>query len=308
MALDPRERFSDLEEALRMALRAERATIWTTMPGTVVSFDPDAVTAVVQLTIQGVVAKSDGSADAVNLPQLLDVPVVFPRGGGVTLTFPIAADDECLVHFSARCIDGWWQSGGVQLPMDTRMHDLSDGFCVVGPQSQVNKITGISTTTAQLRTDDGQAFIELDPESHAVNTTTTGDVSVTAGGDLSADITGDMSVTVGGDLTADVTGSATVDVTGDLTASAATADVTAASITLRGSVHVIGTLDVTGLASLNGGFGALPRAGGGKNTISSDVEITGHTKLGSVEQGGKDIGGAHQHPNGGGGSPTGGVI
>lgn len=195
MAIDPRERFSDLEEALRMALRAERATIWTTMVGIIVSFDPEKVTAVVQPAIQGVVTKSDGSAEAVNLPQLVDVPVVFPRGGGVTLTFPIKPGDECKISFSCRCIDGWWQSGGIQLPMDTRMHDLSDAFCEVGPQSQVKKITGISTTTAQLRTDDGQAFVELHPTSHAVNVTTAGNVHVTAGGTLVADITGAATVT-----------------------------------------------------------------------------------------------------------------
>ncbi|HIH4124340.1 TPA: Gp138 family membrane-puncturing spike protein, partial [Klebsiella pneumoniae] len=44
---------------------------------------------------------------------------------------------------------------------DGRMHDLSDAFCIVGPQSQAKKIGGISTTAAQLRTDDGSAIIEL---------------------------------------------------------------------------------------------------------------------------------------------------
>lgn len=230
MAIDPRERFSDLEEALRIALRAERATIWTSMPGIIVSFDSEAVTAVVQPAIQGVVTASDGAARAVNLPQLLDVPVIFPRGGGVTLTFPVAPGDECDLHFSSRCIDGWWQSGGVQLPMDTRMHDLSDATCYVGPQSQVKKISGISTTTAQLRTDDGQAFIELNPASHAVNVTTVGDAAVTAGGDLTVDVTGHADVTAGsiavhGPTTfhdavhfkASVTGDSTADFDGDVT-------------------------------------------------------------------------------------------
>lgn len=229
MAIDPRERFSDLEEALRMLLRAERATMWTTLPGIIVSYDPEANTAVVQPAIQGVVTKSDGSAGAVNLPQLLDVPVIFPRGGGVTLTFPIQPGDECEISFNCRCIDGWWQSGGVQLPMDTRMMDLSDATCMVGPMSQVKKIAGISTTTAQLRTDDGQAFVEMDPASHAVNVTTTGDVAVTAGGDLTADITGAATVTAASiavhgpttfydavhfmaDVTGDTTASFTVDV------------------------------------------------------------------------------------------------
>ncbi len=93
-------------------------------------------------------------------PLLVDVPVVFPRGGGCTLTFPVKAGDECLVIFADRCIDFWWQSGGIQEPVDERMHDLSDAFCIVGPQSQAKKIGGISTTAAQ-RCADGSAFIEV---------------------------------------------------------------------------------------------------------------------------------------------------
>lgn len=290
--MDALERFAELEEVLRQAMDARQAKIWTTLPGIIVSFDPDEVTAVVQPALQGTVQSKDGTVAAKNLPLLIHVPVVFPRGGGVTLTFPIAEGDECVVHFSGRCIDGWWQSGGVQLPMDTRMHDLSDAFCVVGPQSQVKKISGISTTTAQLRTDDGEAYVELDPESHAINVITSGDVSVAADGNLTANIEGDVDATVGGHMNAE----------------ASSIQVTAPHIRLVGFVDVVGALNVSGLASLNGGFGALPKIGGGASTISSDVEITGHAKLGTVEQGGKNIGAPHQHPNGGGGAPTGGVI
>lgn len=131
------------------------------MPGIVQSFDPDAVTAVVQPAIRGQEPAPDGGSQSTVLPLLVDVPVVFPRGGGCTLTFPVSAGDECLVVFADRCIDFWWQSGGIQEPVDTRMHDLSDAFCIVGPQSQAKKISGISTDAVQLRTDDGTAFVEL---------------------------------------------------------------------------------------------------------------------------------------------------
>jgi hypothetical protein len=93
----------------------------------------------------------------------VDVPVIFPRGGGCTLTFPVKAGDECLLIFADRCIDFWWQNGGVQKPVDLRMHDLSDAFAIVGPQSQAHKISGISTSAAQLRTDDGLRLLKWLP-------------------------------------------------------------------------------------------------------------------------------------------------
>jgi phage baseplate assembly protein gpV len=64
--------------------------------------------------------------------------------------------------FASRCIDYWWQQGGVQLPIDARMHHLSDAFAFVGVMSQARLLTsGASATTTQLRSDDGGTFVEL---------------------------------------------------------------------------------------------------------------------------------------------------
>lgn len=205
--MDNRERFAGLEEALRMAFRAERASIWTTLPGIVVAFDPEEVTAKVQPALQGVIQASDGTASAVNLPLLIHCPVVFQRGGGVSLTFPIKPGDECVLHFSARCIDGWWQAGGIQLPMEPRLHDLSDAFCVVGPQSQVKKISGISTTAAQLRTDDGSAFVELDASTGQIKILTPTNAVIDATGSVIANTPGMLvsgNVSVGGGWTGSI--------------------------------------------------------------------------------------------------------
>jgi len=204
--MDRREQFAGLEEALRIAMEGMRASLWTALPGIVQSFNTDdagKVTAVIQPAIKGVTQKPDGSYEAVNLPLLPDVPVVFPRGGGCTLTFPVKAGDECLVIFSSRCIDAWWQSGGVQLPMEPRMHALSDGFAILGPQSNPTRIANISTDAVQLRSDDGQAFVQLNPTSHQIDTTTPGNVNVSAGGTLTgtaASIVLNGPVTINGTL------------------------------------------------------------------------------------------------------------
>lgn len=106
--------------------------------------------------------------------------MVFPRGGGCTLTFPVKAGDECLVIFADRCIDFWWQSGGVQEPVDDRQHDLSDAFCIVGPQSQAQKIGGISTGATQLRSDDGSTYFELNPTTQKIKIVAPGGLDVIA--------------------------------------------------------------------------------------------------------------------------------
>ncbi|PJR63523.1 Gp138 family membrane-puncturing spike protein [Raoultella sp. T31] len=164
---------AELQETLERVREKSVANARTALPGVIQSFDPDTVTCVVSLCSKSskpVPYEDIGKTESMDFPLLVDLPVVFPHGGGVTLTFPLAEGDECLVVFSDRCIDFWWQNGGVQELVDWRSHDLSDAFVIPGPQSQAKKITGISTTAAQLRTDDGSAFIELAPGG-AVNIT-----------------------------------------------------------------------------------------------------------------------------------------
>lgn len=163
--MDQRERIPDGEELLRTAWDAWRAGLWTSLPGIIQSVDFVANTCVVQPSIKGFqrVLNDDGSVveKLVTMPLLLDVPLFFPSGGGFSMTFPVAAGDECLVVFADRCIDSWWQSGGVQPPASRRMHDLSDGFALVGFRSQPRRLGSVSQNTAQLRSDDGTVFVEV---------------------------------------------------------------------------------------------------------------------------------------------------
>lgn len=178
--MDRRERWGDPEEALRMAMAAFAAQMWTALPGIVVSFDPSTCTAVIQPAIGGVQFGADGAASPTVLPVLSDVPVVFQRGGGCSLTFPVKEGDEALVIFSCRPIDAWFQSGGVQRPASARMHDLSDAFALVGATSAPNVPTGISSSAVQLRSDDGSAMVELNPTTHAVSITAPGGMTINA--------------------------------------------------------------------------------------------------------------------------------
>ncbi len=164
------ERGTNLVGAVNVLFSNRQSELWTALPGIIQSFDPAKQTVVVQPTIQALVTINElQDKEWVDLPVLLDCPVFFPSGGGVTLTFPVKVGDECLVVFSSRCIDAWWQNGGVQVQAELRMHDLSDGFAFAGFTSNPRTLAGISTTTAQLRTDTGGAKVELNPVGEIVN-------------------------------------------------------------------------------------------------------------------------------------------
>lgn len=172
------ERSADREEALRVALDGHQAGVWTALPAIIQSFDASRLTCTAQPAIKALVRSKDGSTSWVALPLLVDVPVCFPRGGGCTLTFPIAQGDEALIVFASRCIDAWWQSGGVQVQAELRMHDLSDGFAIPGPFSQATKISGFSTSTTQLRSNDGATFVDLDPSGQVVKVKAPGGITL----------------------------------------------------------------------------------------------------------------------------------
>ena len=163
MAVSLNERSPDMLQIIKDAIRGELANLWTSLPCIVDSYDADAVTVVVQPAIKIPVRNVEGKVELVQLPLLMDVPVMFPCAGGFTITHPINVGDECLVSFASRNIDVWWQSGGVQNPFDTRKHDLSDGFAFFRPQSQANKISNISTTDLEIRNDANTCKIQIKP-------------------------------------------------------------------------------------------------------------------------------------------------
>lgn len=183
-------------EWLSIALGSLQSKLWTAMPGIIQSFDAAAMTCVVQPAIQALVRDESGALTTANLPLLLDCPVQFPAGGGCTLTFPVATGDECLVVFASRCIDAWWQSGGIQAQAELRMHDLSDGFALLGFRSQPRVIGAVSTNAAQLRSDDGETFVEVAPG---------GTVAITApaGLTINADVQVNGKLASTGDMIAD---------------------------------------------------------------------------------------------------------
>ena len=176
------ERYENNTLAILTAMEGHQKEVWTALPGIIQSFNPTAMTCTVKPAVL-IPLKDPETADIsqVEIPVLLDVPVIYPSGGGFTLTFPIVNGDECLVVFASRCIDTWWQNGGYknQLPL-LRMNDLSDGFALVGPRSQVRTVAAISSANVQLRTDSGETYMEITPDHHINLTAPAGSTITTA--------------------------------------------------------------------------------------------------------------------------------
>ena len=164
------------ESLLDAAIENKLKDVHTAVPGIIHSFDKDAQTAEVQPAIQRIYT----DAGAMDLPLCLDVPVHFPTGmGKFHITWPVDEGDECLLIFSERCIDRWFAQGGTQEPDEYRMHDLSDGFAIVGFNSLTRSIQDFQTDGIDIRGPDRATFVTVKEDEidvHAPTVNMSGDV------------------------------------------------------------------------------------------------------------------------------------
>jgi hypothetical protein len=212
--MDRRERKTTQEEVLRTAFQGMQSRIWTALVGVVQSYNVTLQTVIVQPAVNGKELQPDGSWTATQMPLLLDCPVLFQGGGGVTLTFPIKPGDECLVILSSRCIDTWYAQGFAgggstskpnpkNDPPEYRMHNLSDGFALVGVKSVPHALT-VDPVNACLMSNDGGAYFKLNPTTHAITALAPGGFNVTASGGINLNgvaIDSSANVTTAGDVT-----------------------------------------------------------------------------------------------------------
>ncbi len=208
------ERANDRLAALQQMMEGQQSGMWTALPGRITSVDLGKGTVQVQPLVRSNVTLPDGTTRQQSLPVLADVPIVFPGGGGTTLTFPVRAGDECLVVFSSRPIDGWWQSGAAGAPIMPRMHSLSDGFAFVGVRNQGRALPAVSSSEVSLRSDDGGTRMSINPTTQQVNVLAPAQVNVTA---PAVNVAGALSCTGVGGGAGTVTINGNVTINGELT-------------------------------------------------------------------------------------------
>jgi hypothetical protein len=139
--------------------------------------DYTAQTVTVQVAIQERVRTPNG-AQWWDIPPIVHVPIVVPRGGGYSVTLPLKKGDEGLLVFCDTCFDNWWVNGqnnsppaytsptaqavsGSQTQFEVRRHYVHDCGFIPGMWSQPNVLQNYSTTSMQVRADDGQTIIDV---------------------------------------------------------------------------------------------------------------------------------------------------
>jgi hypothetical protein len=162
--MNPLERTELPEHGANRATDRERADTWTALPVIIGKHETDTNSVSVRFAVKARVFNSQtGKSEDVEIkaPDPGRMPLLYPGGGGFRFTFPVKDGDEGLAIFSSRCIDEWWEKGGVQKQAVLRMHDLSDGFVITGFSSKKKALKDVSKDTVQLRSEDGKYYFEM---------------------------------------------------------------------------------------------------------------------------------------------------
>ena len=101
----------------------------TAIPGIILSYDSTTQRATVQVAIK----RKTTTGETLQVPEITEAPVVFPRSGDYQITFPLVTNDSCLILFSERALDNWKPNGGITDPAQVaRFHDYTDAIVIPG--------------------------------------------------------------------------------------------------------------------------------------------------------------------------------
>ncbi len=183
--------YNNLHEAIRSHIANFETQLYTALPATVVSWDAEAQT----ITASPVMLEAYEDGDISKLPEIDHVPVMFPSGGGGSLTFPIQVGDEVLLVFSSRSFDTWWSTGKVdKLSSTQRYNEYTDAIAIVGVTSK-DKSVKAHTTDVELKFKDSS--IRLVEDSSVVINTKDNSVTMNADGTMDTVVKGTWSLNNG---------------------------------------------------------------------------------------------------------------
>ena len=238
----PRDRLSDVLEFVLQ--QWAKASLHTAVPGLIETYDAETRRARIRIALRLVMTTETPGQDgeAMERAPLVNVPVIFPAGGGLTMLFPLQAGDPVLVVFSERGLTDFKTTHDLATPDAGHFFAETDAMALAGFGPLT--LTPASQTGATLQTEDGDTYVEVEATRirlyRGQQEVEVDDAKLRANiqGDIEAEASGDIDATAGGTATVtapNIVLDGRVRITGELTVEANTS--------VQGNIAVTGTVD-----------------------------------------------------------------
>lgn len=158
-----------LYDAIDSHVKRLANNLYTSLPAIVEKYDPSTQSVTVKPTLN----LTTKAGQELVWPPFNNIPLIFPSGGGGSLTFPIKKGDNVLLTFSKNSIDEWKETQGKSVKVKSkRSHAISDAIA----------IAGLGTLRKHNSPDPDN--VELKFKGTSVKLLESGDVEITSGGTI----------------------------------------------------------------------------------------------------------------------------
>lgn len=122
------------EEIQRRAIEGQLLDVRTSMAGTIVSFDANTMRATVRPGVRVLAVDLDSPAEVDTLPDISDVPVLFPSCAFGILYWPLAAGDPVRLEFSEQDDSEFYWNADAVVPVNPGALRRHGSACVCRPE------------------------------------------------------------------------------------------------------------------------------------------------------------------------------
>lgn len=159
----PGKTTNSLDDIIDNKITADRLSQWGNIPGEVVSFDPVKQTATIKPLY-----KPRFNGKPIDMPELLEVPMQFPRTGAGAITMPIPPGSKVSLRPDMRSSENYDTTGDGSAS-DARSFSISDMRAHLdGGDSAKDPLPNFDPTNVHMRAADGAKGIKMDPSTGKV--------------------------------------------------------------------------------------------------------------------------------------------
>ena len=261
-------------ENIKPLIRKISSDIRVAMPATIEEYDFKTQKASVKIDMQ----EAYGEDSLIDYPVLTNVPVIFPKSGGASLTMPVVRGDTCLVLFFDRDMTAWLLGAKSKKPNSPRHHDLNDAVIIMGLSPFTAKSAAKNNTDVLLTYHGSNIALkpngEIDINSAEKLNIKSKDIAIDcananikASGDVSIEVAKSINIKAK-DIVINCT-NANIKATGKI-------ETESPSFTQKGKMVIDGDIEVTGTSSLKGNTTCDGTIQGGAVKTSSGVDLAKH--------------------------------